>query len=73
MKRLYITVAVLCAVIALVTFGHSAAGQTEWHEAHCQTAAQREEMLSNCVSITPVTAGVAALLWPFYWSWEAWS
>lgn len=51
-------------VMAVVTFGHAAA-----HHPPCIETERK-----YCPEDGKALAGMgAAILWPFYWSWEAWA
>jgi hypothetical protein len=65
--------------VAIVTFGHSASAH--YREDRSDYAQCRAEQVTNarviCIDDSSEKAGtagsVAGLLWPLYWSWEAWS
>lgn len=59
----------LYAVVAIVTFGHAAAAAERADVVRYQQCVEREEV---CIQGIPGINGfMAAVFWPFYWSWEA--
>lgn len=68
MSRVLVFVYVFTAVL---TFGHSAAGQNAFYDANCATIDQRIETGSDCYFPSVPSAVVAGVLWPLYWSWTA--
>jgi len=56
--RIWIGVAILYAAIAVFSFGHAAA--------HYRC----DDTKHTCVDNGQAAGMGAALLWPFYWSWE---
>lgn len=56
------------AVIAIVTFGHAAEHADSEHRMCRQQTNQYCGVRDGFVKGT-----IAAVMWPLYWSWEAWS
>lgn len=73
MKRTTLAALLLYLVGAIITFGHAAAFNATWREANCATRDQRLESPDNCYAASWGPALPAAMVWPLYWSWEAWS
>lgn len=72
MSRIWLWAAVIYAVIAVVTFGHSAAASTRDHAA-CEAKQDKEGRPWCGLNNAPLFGVSSAVLWPLYWSWEAWS
>lgn len=62
--------AFLYGVFAVIAFGHSAASNERWRDAHCATADARLDNFGCYSAPSVVLASLAALGWPLYWSWE---
>jgi hypothetical protein len=73
-----IVVAIFCVYIAafVVTFGHSAANyEFETRVAQCVErpySSQHSCTIDSNIGKVSVSI-LAGVLWPLYWSWEAWS
>jgi hypothetical protein len=63
----------LYLTVAVVTFGHSAAHAERFNTAHCATLEQRIAVGADCYRPATMSGIAAGILWPLYWSWEAWS
>jgi hypothetical protein len=67
------------AAVAVVTFGHSAAHREpieQLEQAKCEAriaAGLEGYCFDNSTESAGMNGFVAALVWPLYWSWEAWS
>lgn len=74
MKKLHIAAAALYFGLAIITFGHAAAQSERRINAEVAKCEQRTpNALCWDSPATPGASGVlAAMLWPLYWSWEAW-
>lgn len=75
MIRALIGLAVLYGTVAVITFGHGAARAEQKYRADHAACLARHDPHEVCwESDVPAANGLAAaLLWPLYWSWEAWS
>ena len=73
MRYRYRALAALYALIGVVTFGHSAASQSQWYDANCARAIERIGRGSQCYAPIPIGAIISGAAWPFYWSWELWT
>lgn len=72
-NRLWIGLAGLYALAAVITFGHAAAqAQVRYDREYLECAADQK---ASCFRdrIAGMDGFFAALGWPLYWSWEAWS
>jgi hypothetical protein len=76
-NRIAVWAGVAYLAIGIVTFGHSAAGATAANAADLTACRDREKSNPKelCIDIddAPLSGMASAVLWPFYWSWEAWS
>lgn len=77
MKRALIACAALYGVIAIATFGHAAASGERRDDAEYAECRQRQIADDRIICLrgagAPLGGLFAAVVWPFYWSWEAWS
>lgn len=76
MGRAMVGLAALYAIGAVVTFGHAAAAAEHKAQADYATCLRVAEHPQLCFrdEAGPGASGMmAAVLWPFYLSWEAWS
>lgn len=55
--------------IGIVTFGNSAAYNDKWYAENCNSVQKRIEQ-EACYGGSAVPGFVAAVFWPFYWSWK---
>lgn len=55
-----IAAAILCALVGIVTFGHSAARST-----------LGDTPMASAVERRAADGVMAGMFWPLYWSWEA--
>ncbi len=61
-------------VVAITTFGHSASRGERWRDVNCQTLTDRVNSPGiSCYRNPAEAAAFAAVFWPLYWSWEAFS
>ena len=58
------------AVVAIITFGHSAGGHFMATPPPCNLLAV---VCPHQVGEAAIVGSAAAAFWPLYWSWEAWS
>lgn len=71
-ERLLTLAAAAYIAVGIVTFGHGAAhADREYAECEARPAPPKETRF--CENVGPVAGMGAGLLWPLYWSWEAWS
>lgn len=72
-KRIVLAAALaLYGTVTVVTFGRAAAQSAAWYQANCTTLMKRADAGSQCYEPYVGNALFAGLLWPLYWSWEAW-
>lgn len=71
-ERLITLAAAAYIAVGIVTFGHGAAHADREHAA-CEAKPLPPKAIRWCEDTAPINGLGAAVLWPFYWSWEAWS
>lgn len=64
----------LYALAAIITFGHAAASaERTGHADYQQCLSQHKEVCWRDDAKPSMVGMMGAMLWPLYWSWEAWS